>query len=143
MAAYTTEEGRNAKFRIEIDPATVSGSDGISASSGQGKLLSETSSDSLLFLESLKTALQAKRMPTKIEQVDALPFNYVIVGENQTRSSDGSFKGTPRGDWMAMKISLPKGEVFLNLNPVSHKAEFAVKDPAYGDVVLAELAKVL
>ena len=36
-----------------------------------------------------------------------------------------------------------EAEVFLNANPVSGKAEFSIKDPDYGDQVLAELAKVL
>jgi len=138
LAAYT-DEGRSAKFRIELSSATTAGN----VSSGQGKLLPETDSDPLPFLQSLKSALHAQHIPTKIEKTDALPFDYVILGQNQTRSSDDSFRGTPKGNWTAMKISLGKGEVYLNLNPAAHKAEFAIKDPAYGDVVLAELAKVL
>lgn len=138
LAAFT-DEGRSAKFRIELGPATASGD----ISSGQGKLLAETDSDPLPFLQSLKTALQAKHLPTKIEKADALPFDYVILGQNQTRSPDDSFRGTPKGNWTAMKISLGKAEVFLNINPTAHKAEFAIKDPASGDVVLGELAKIL
>ena len=44
-----------------------------------------------------------------------------------------------------MKISLSggEGEVFLNLNPATNNAEFSIKDADYGDIVLAELAKVL
>jgi hypothetical protein len=142
LAAYT-DEGRSTKFRIELGPATALEDKSGSISVGRGQLLPETDSDPMPFLQSLKTALQAKRIPTKIEKTDALFFDYIILGQNQTRSSDDSFRGTPGGHWTAMKISVGKGEVFLNINPVGHKAEFAIKDPASGDVVLAELAKVL
>ena len=36
-----------------------------------------------------------------------------------------------------------EGEVFLNFNPVSRKAQFSEKDIDYGDVVVAKLATVL
>jgi hypothetical protein len=60
-------------------------------------------------------------------------------------SSDGRFSGNPAGEWVNMKIFLAndEGEVFLNLNPTSNKGEFSIKDVDYGDVVIAELAKVL
>ena len=35
------------------------------------------------------------------------------------------------------------GEVFLNLNQVSQKAQFSEKDQDYGDYVLTKLATVL
>jgi hypothetical protein len=142
LAAYT-DVGRSAKFRIELGPATALEDKIGSVSVGRGKLLPETDSDPMPFLQSLQTALQAKHLPTKIEKTDALPFEYVILSQNQTRASDDSFRGTPKGNWTTMKISLGKGEVFLNVNPVAHKAEFAIEDPASGDVVLAELARVL
>ncbi len=142
LAAYT-DVGRSTKFRIELGPAAALEDKIGSISVGRGNLLPETDSDPMPFLQSLKIALQAKNLPTKIEKVDALPFDYMILGQNQTRSPDDSFRGTPKGNWTAMKISLEKGEVFLNVNPVAHKGEFAIKDPAYGDVVLAELAKIL
>jgi len=142
LAAYT-DEGRSTKFRVELGPAAPLEDKAGAISVGRGQLLPETDSDPMPFLQSLKTALQAKRLPTKIEKVDALPFDYMILGQNQTRSPDDSFRGTPKGNWTAMKISLEKGEVFLNINPTAHKAEFSIKDPANGDAVLAELAKVL
>jgi hypothetical protein len=36
-----------------------------------------------------------------------------------------------------------EGDVFLNLNPVIKKGQFSIKDPDYGDIVLARLAQVL
>ncbi|MBZ5704805.1 MAG: hypothetical protein LAN63_05585 [Acidobacteriia bacterium] len=93
----------------------------------------------------MKKALQAKRLPKNVQAVDALPFDYAILGENQTRSPNGGYSDKPKGNWTAMEISFAKGkgEVLLNVDPVSHKAELSIKDPAYGDIVLAELAKVL
>jgi len=141
--ATCTDDGGNAKFRIALDQATTSTVNGVSTSSGQGKFLPEFGSDSLKMLQNLQAALQAKHMPKTIERVEVLPFEYVILGENQTRSPDDTFRGTPEGNWTATKISLRRGEVFLNINPTAHKAEFSIKDPAYGDAVLAQLAKVL
>ena len=92
-------------------------------------------------------ALQAKKVPTNVHRVETVPFDYVILGQNQSRSSDGGFGDSPRGNWTAMKIFLgegeSEGEVFLNFNSAVGKAEFSIKDSDYGDFVMAELAKVL
>ncbi len=46
-----------------------------------------------------------------------------------------------------MKIFIGKenqeGQVFLNLNPVIKECQFSIKDADYGDIVLAQLARVL
>jgi hypothetical protein len=69
----------------------------------------------------------------------------MILGDHQSRSSSGSFSHNPGGNWIATKIFLAgdQAEVYLNLNPELHQAEFSIKDADYGDAVLAELAKVL
>jgi hypothetical protein len=36
-----------------------------------------------------------------------------------------------------------EGQVFLNLNPVSMRGQFSIKDPEYGDIVVTRLAEVL
>jgi hypothetical protein len=146
LATYATA-GKTAKFRIELGPGH-SGDDEDKAfhvSFGKGRLLSEPESDASVFLVDLKKALEAKTVPNKVGRVASLPFDFVILGKNQSRTSDGGFNTEPRGDWVAMKIFLAsgEGEVFLNLNTVANKAEFSIKDPDYGDIVLAELAKVL
>jgi len=144
VAAYT-DEGRTTRFRIEFGSRTASNDKGSPLTTGQGRFLAEKESDPIPLLENLKKTLRAKRLPAKVQQADVLPFDYIVLGENQTRSADGSFTDKPAGNWTAMKIILAKGkgEVFLNLNPVAHKAEFSIKDAGYGDIVLAELAKVL
>ncbi|MBZ5599683.1 MAG: hypothetical protein LAN83_15335 [Acidobacteriia bacterium] len=143
-ATYTDRDGKTTKFQIELGPATGSSDKSPAVSSGQGKFLAETGSDPIPLLESLKKTLQARRMPRNVQKVDVLPFDYVVVGENQSRSPNG-LSGNPKGNWTSMKISFAKGkgEVFLNVNPVIHKAEFSIKDPGEGEFVLAELAKVL
>lgn len=114
-------------------------------SSGHGKFVSLPGSDAAVFVADLARALQARKAPSNVKRVDALAFDYVILGENQSRSRDGGFSDSPKGDWTATKIFLgdDQGEVFLNLNPTSKKAEFSIKDSEYGDFVVAELAKVL
>ena len=144
LAAYTDESGIT-KFRIELDPP-VKSSD-VLMSSGKGRFLAEAESNPILLLEALKKALQAKHMPTKARKTDVLLFDYIIVGENQTRLADGGFADKPKGTWTAMKIFLShgkdEGEVYLNIDAVDHQAELSIKDSEYGDAVLQELANVL
>jgi len=146
LATYASA-GKTAKFRIELGP-DQSGDDEDEAfhfSFGKGRLVSVPGSDASALLVDLKKALEARTVPNKVVRVTSLPFEVAILGENQSRTADGSFNTKPRGDWTAMKIFLAngEGEVFLNLNPAGHTAEFSIKDSGYGDVVLAELAKVL
>ena len=143
MAAYT-DEGRTTRFRIEFGSRTSSEEKGLQVSEGQGNFFAEKDSDPLPLLESLQKALQAKHLPARVQKVDVLPFDYVVLGENQARSADGSFRSKPGGNWTTMKVTLAKGkgEVFLNLNPAMHKAEFSVKDGGSGDIVVGEMAKV-
>lgn len=100
-----------------------------------------------MLLVDLKKALQAKTPPAKVKRSTSLPFTYAILGENETRSPDGGFNDKPAGNWTAMKIFIEgdsdQGEVFLNFNSQLKKAEFSIKDPDYGDLVLAKLATVL
>ena len=46
-----------------------------------------------------------------------------------------------------MKLFIGEGEqegkVFLNLNPVLKQGQFSIKDPEYGDIVLAQLVRLL
>jgi hypothetical protein len=143
-AAYSAG-GKTAKFRIELGVTTPAKETGFPMSFGKGRLLSEPGSDASIFLLDLRKALEAKTIPTKVGKVASLPFEFVILGKEQLRSSDSSFSGNPAGEWVNMKIFLAndEGEVFLNLNPSSNKGEFSIKDVDYGDVVIAELAKVL
>jgi hypothetical protein len=128
--ASFTDEGRTTRFRIEL--------------SQQGKFLAETGSDPIPLLDRLKKALAAKRMPQNVKQADTLPFEYEVLGEDQSRSATGTYSSQPKGPWTTMKVVLAngKGEVFLNLNPADHQGEFAAKDARYGDVVLGELSRV-
>jgi len=146
IATYSSK-GKTAKFRIELGSAHAGDDEdkALHVSFGKGHFLSEPGSDASVLLADLKKALEAKTIPNKIARVDSLPFDLAILGENQSRSADGGFNTKPAGDWIAMKIFLAngEGEVFLNLNPVANKGEFSIKDPDYGDIVIAELAKVL
>jgi|HubBroStandDraft_5_1064220.scaffolds.fasta_scaffold159345_2 hypothetical protein len=146
LASYASA-GKTAKFRIELGPGHSGDAEdkAFRVSFGKGRFLSEPGSDASVFLVDLKKALEAKTVPNKVERVAVLPFEFVILGENQSRTPDGGFNTKPPGDWMAMKIFLAggEGEVFLNLNPATNKAEFSIKDADYGDIVMAELAKVV
>jgi hypothetical protein len=143
LATYT-DGSRTTRFSIEVG-SIRNANDPTAPAMGKGAFAAENESDPIPLLDGLKTALHATRTPTNVKKVDVLPFDYLLLGENQTRSPDGSFSQNPAGNWTAMKIFLAndQAEVYFNFNPVIHKAEFSIKDAAYGDRVLAELAKVL
>lgn len=146
-ATYTAG-GRTAKFKLELGPGKAQPaktSEDFPIKFGKGKFIAESGSDATALLLALKKSLEAKTMPTGVSKVASLPFTYANLGEKMSRDPNGGFSGNPPGDWIAMKIFLGESdeEVFLNLNSVLGKAEFAEKDPDYGDGVLAELAKVL
>jgi hypothetical protein len=142
LATYT-DGTQTTRFTIELEPATASGGPG-SPITGKGKFISEAGSDPIPLLESLKRALQARRMPSNVQKVDELAFNYLVIGEHQSRSATGALQAQPSGNWEASKVFLAndQAQVYFNFNPVMHKAEFSIKDAEYGDRVLAELAKV-
>ena len=151
-ASYNSQ-GKVAKFEVEIDRGKQSGS-GKSGHfnfvTGEGAFIAESGSDASIMLVDLKKALEAKKTPAKVKRVVRLPFTYVILGQNQTRSADGGFNDDPPGKWTAMKIFMETSdpdeddcEVFLNFNVDEGKAEFSEKDVDFGDQVLAKLATVL
>jgi hypothetical protein len=155
-ATYISQ-GKTAKFRIEIGRSTPAekGDDGFNFTSGAGKLISEPGSDPSILIADLKKALEANHLPAKTQRSSSLPFTYVILGEHNSQAEGGGFAVKPPGNWTAMKIfigsgeqigtseEIDEGEVFLNFNPISGKAQFSEKDKDYGDYVLAKLATVL
>lgn len=122
-------------------------SDKIQVAPGEGKFLAVAGSENLVLLQALKKALDAKTIPKASRRVEELAFDAIVLGQNQSRGPSGSFSNNPPGEWIAIKIFLPKGgdngELFLNLNPTLGKGEFSRKDSDYGDYLMQELAKVL
>jgi len=149
LATYSSQ-GKIAKFRIELGatkPLSDKESRDFDIEQGEGSFIAEPGSDSSILLADLKKALEAKKLPSKVQRVRSLPFTFVSFGKNQSQASDGGFNAKPPGNWTPMKIFIGEGEqegdVFLNLNPVIKKGQFSIKDPDYGDAVLAHLARVL
>jgi hypothetical protein len=149
LATYNSQ-GKTAKFRIELGASKpLNGKESLDFDfeSGQGKFIAEPESDASVLLADLKKALQAKKFPTKVKRANILPFVFVSFGKNQSQSVGGGFSTKPAGNWTPIKIFIGdeehEGQVFLNLNPVIKKGQFSMKDPDYGDTVLAQLAQVL
>jgi hypothetical protein len=149
LATYS-DRNKTAKFTIEIGPSAPMDSEAaasIKMSSGSGDIVAAADSDASTMLLALDKALEAKHVPTHAQRASRLSFTYVILGENNSQASGGGFSVKPPGNWTAMKIFIgdgeDEGEVFLNFNPVSRKAQFSEKDIDYGDTVLAKLATVL
>lgn len=149
MATYVSQ-GKTARFRIELSPSTAiddKESREFDIESGKGSFIAEPGSDASILLANLKKALEAKTIPTKVQRVKSLPFQFVSFGKNQSQGAGGGFNAKPPGNWTPMKIFIGEGEregeVFLNVNPVIRKGQFSIKDADYGDIVLAQLARVL
>jgi hypothetical protein len=139
-----TSHGKTAKFRIELDPAKVSEKDP-HISYGTGRLVSEPGSQPAPFLAELAKALEAKKIPKKNPRSASLAFEYIILAYNFSRSANGNFNDSPNGNWTLLKLFFAdsQAELYLSIDVPLKKAEFSIKDPEYGDYLLAQFAKVL
>jgi hypothetical protein len=149
IATYASH-GRIARFRIELGQARASTSDEgrqFGITSGEGRLVPERGSDSSLLLIDLRKALQAKTEIKPASTKTIVTFTFANIGDNLPQTNGGGFAERPAGNWTALKLFFGEGdkeaEVFLNINRQIRKAQFSMKDPDYGDLVLEELAKVL
>jgi len=142
-ATYTAD-GKTAHFQIVLGTEKPGSDKDLRVSFGKGRFVAESGSDASTLPRNLQKALEARSLPTHVQRVKELPFEYVIIGGRLSSPAAG-LNAEPAGNWEAIKIFLAKGEaeVFLNASPVEGKAEFSIKDEEYGDMLLAELAKVL
>jgi hypothetical protein len=138
-------KGHVATFRVELSATGKPSGGSMPFTFGKGRFLSEPGSDSAELMQALKKALQAKALPGKPKRVKEMPFEFVVLGIGGHREPDGSFDSRKKGTWIALKLFLgdDQGEVFLNLDPVSGKGEFSMKDSDYGNYVVSRLAQVL
>jgi hypothetical protein len=143
-------QGKIARFRVEFGPAKAfSGKTApdFSIKSGDGRFMPEAGSDSRALLADLQKALQAKSHPLPAVTKTSVPFTYANIGDNLSQARGGGYSASPPGNWTALKLFLGQGEqeseLFLNINLKTKEGQFAMKDPDYGDLALAELAKVL
>ena len=139
IAAYTAH-GKTARFRIQLDSPSPTAKN---FAVGKGRFLPVSGSDPRAILTDLAKVLEAKKIPEKVTRAPSVSFEYVILGKNMSKGKDG-FGDSP-GHWSTLKLFFGNddAELFLNLNPVIKKGEFSIKDPDYGDYLVAELAKVL
>jgi len=149
IAIYNSA-GKTARFRIDFGPAEsvpakTAGEPAVK--SGEGTLIPEPGSDSSVLLVDLQKALRAKTTPPAPLTKTTVPFTYVYVAENLSQAPGGAFNANPPGNWTALKLVFGDGdrqsEIFLHINANMRKGQFSMKDPRYGDLALAELAKVL
>jgi hypothetical protein len=135
--------GRIARFRIDFGAAESTAG----VKSGEGTLMPEPGSDSSVLLVDLQKVLRAKSVPSVPPTKTSIPFTYVNVGDNLSQASGGGFSASPPGNWTALKLIFGDGDkesqIFLHINASIKKGQFSMKDPRYGDLALAELAKAL
>jgi len=133
IAEYN-HEGRTAKFRISLRNRTL----------GRGSFAREDDSDATPLLRQLAAALSGT-VPPSPTPADSITFTYYVLGENVGRTDDGRLSLQIPGNWRRVKIAVADEtpEFYLDLNHLDGLAVISRKDPAQGDAVLRELAKVL
>src|SRR5262245_1139066 len=145
LATYQSG-GHAARFRLEFGSTKESSQKPLPISFGKGRFVAVPGSDNTALMAELQEALEAKGLPEKSGRAESLPFEFVNLGCDLYRTPTG-LSGDRKGNWCAIKLFLgngqKEGEVFLNLNSALGKGEFSLKDPDYGDFLVAELARVL
>ena len=148
--AIYNSSGKIARFRIDLGvaestPSRTAGEPEVKSS--EGALIPEPASNSSALLADLQKVLRAKTAPRAPLTKSSVPFTCVYVGENLSQASGGGFNANPPGNWTALKLIFGDGdresEILLHINVSTKKAQFSMKDARYGDLALAELAKVL
>ena len=142
-ASYA-RNGKTARFGFELIMASLKSGEA-SPRSGHGSFIGFAKSFDADLLKDLQTMLKASTAPQSDIRVRQLPFNFLIEGENLDRGNNGLID-TTTGNWVKAKIFLgpqQDKEVFLNFQKPGGTGEFVMADPAFGNAVLQELAKVL
>src|SRR4051794_1592218 len=79
LAGTYASQGRTAKFQVEFGPSKPmeTGSKTFSMRKGEGRFVSEPGSDASVLLLDLKKALEAKKLPSKVQRLGSLPFTFM------------------------------------------------------------------
>jgi len=143
--ATYTRNGKTARFGVEfLMTKTTSGR--VDVLFGNGSIIAGSKSPNDDLLTDLQSALKASSDPQQEIRVRRLPFRFMIQGENLDRGRNGDLIDTVTGNWVKAKLFLgpqQDQEVFLNFQKPGGTGEFVMADPAFGNAVLQELAKVL
>jgi len=138
--------GKTARFRIEL----VFPVSNAVPTMTTGTLYREPQSEPSAMVADLAKVLQARRPPAPGNQLDRLPLNVSLLGQNLVRNTGAStpesaFTPGDGGTWIAAKVFVAEdeGEFYLNLDPAAGIGEIVPKGPRYGDIVTRELAKIL
>jgi len=139
------QKGATAKFRIDFEPSPRKIKDDFVSGVGKGRIVAVEGSNSIFLLQQLKQSLQATKLPSKVTRKPFITFEYAEMGNRLSHEPNRALNANPPGNWSANKLFFgnDEGETFLNLNPVLKKGEFSIKDPDYGNYLMAEFAKVL
>jgi len=143
-ASYT-RNGKTTRFGIEfLMTETTAGR--IDLHFGNGSFIATSRSLNDDLLKDLQLALKAGIVPDGAIRVRQLPFKFIIQGENLDRGNNGDLIDAATGNWVKAKLFLgpqQDQEVFFNFQKSGGSGEFVMTDPAFGNAVLRELAKVL
>jgi hypothetical protein len=140
-----SRNGKTARFKLELTTDKQIDNSIVPVWSGSGRLISDPKSDASEFLPMLAAALHSKQVPKTTKRVSELSFQMVKLADQASWDvAGGGLRNKPGGDWLGYKLFLgDEAEVFVDVNPITGRAAFLMKDEEDGDGVLRELAKVL
>jgi len=139
--SYRTQHGES---RLRVRPQIRTVPDSIPFGAATWTLYAVPGYSPRTLLSALATAHETPDTVTLASPRDSLPLDVALLAVNAARNSEGAFGRAGTGSWIAAKLFFAddEGEVYLNLNPARNEAEFGVKDPEYGPVVLRELGRL-
>lgn len=143
--ATYTRNGKTAQFGFEF-VLSKARAEQTGPKVGSGSFIVGSKSSDADLLRDLQTVLKATTSPQNNIRVRQLPFRFIIEGENLDRGSNGDLIDAATGNWVNARLLLgpqQDQEVLLNFQKPGGTAEFVMADPAFGNGVLRELAKVL
>ncbi|HNR55195.1 MAG TPA: hypothetical protein PKJ19_08520 [Flavobacteriales bacterium] len=148
-------EGEGERTQFDLVLTTPDPQEGQPFAFGKGWMIARPPSQAHQFLARLAAAHGVDGRYGKLAATDTLPMTVGILGRNLSRGHSvqptiaGVYSSDPPGPWLSTKLFLDESsesgalELFLNINLEERKAEFSVKDPAYGPSLLTVLATVL
>ena len=139
--SYRTQHGES---RLRVRPQIRTVPDSIPFASATWTLYAVPGYSPRTLLSALATAHGTPDTVILTSPRDSLRLDVSLLAVDAARNSEGAFGRAGTGSWIAAKLFFAddEGEVYLNLNPARNEAEFGVKDPEYGPVVLRELGRL-
>jgi hypothetical protein len=133
LCTYTPQKGPAEKFQIHMFKRVE-----------KGVFVALPNTTCPAFVRDLGKVLDAKHPPKQLPHESQLPFDAIMLGEHLSRQKNGALSNRPPGPWTDYKMFFgdDEAEMFMDVDPRSHRAQFSLKDSDYGDYLVSQLDAV-